>query len=72
MTDSVKESYRSLRLEREGAIDWLTLDRPEQLNALDGPMCDELQDYFGALVGRPETRVVILRGAGRASAPAST
>lgn len=66
MTDPAKAAYRTLRLEPEGPIDWLTLDRPEQLNALDGPMCDELQDYFGALVGRPGTRVVILRGAGRA------
>ena len=66
MTDAAKTAYRTLRLEPEGAIDWLTLHRPEQLNALDGPMCDELQHYFGALVGRPRTRVVILRGAGRA------
>ena len=50
MTIPVKAAYRTLRLEHEGPIDWLTLDRPERLNALDGPMCDELQDYFGALV----------------------
>jgi enoyl-CoA hydratase len=66
MTDSATAGYLTLRLEREGAIDWLTLHRPERLNALDGPMCDELQDYFGGLVARPRTRVVILRGAGRA------
>jgi enoyl-CoA hydratase/carnithine racemase len=58
--------YETLRLEREGPIDWLTLNRPERLNALDGRMCDELQDYFGGLHTRHSTRVVILRGAGRA------
>lgn len=63
---AVETGYRTLRLEREGALDWLTLNRPERLNAMDGPMCEELQDYFGGLYGRPATRVVILRGAGRA------
>ena len=59
------DGYRSLRLEREGAIDWLTLHRPDRLNAMDGEMCDELQAYFGDLGTRFGTRVVILRGAGR-------
>ena len=57
--------YRSLHLERDGAIDWLTLNRPDRLNAMDGGMCDELQAYFGELSTRFATRVVILRGAGR-------
>ncbi len=57
--------YQTLRLEREGPIDWLTLNRPERLNAMDRCMCDELQDYFGGLSTRHLTRVVILRGAGR-------
>ncbi|MBI4272129.1 MAG: enoyl-CoA hydratase/isomerase family protein [Candidatus Rokubacteria bacterium] len=60
------DGYRSLHLEREGAIDWLTLNRPDRLNAMDGGMCDELQAYFGDLGSRFGTRVVILRGAGRA------
>jgi len=59
-------SYETLRLERRGAVDWLTLDRPQRLNAMDGRMCDELQDYFGGLATRHATRVVVLRGAGRA------
>jgi enoyl-CoA hydratase len=62
----IDTGYQSLRLEREGAIDWLSLHRPDRLNAMDGRMCDELQDYFGALSTRHATRVVILRGAGRA------
>ncbi len=58
--------YRTLALHRDGAVDWLTLDRPDRLNAMDRAMCDELQDYFGALTTRLETRVVVMRGAGRA------
>jgi enoyl-CoA hydratase/carnithine racemase len=57
--------YETLRLEREGPIDWLTLHRPERLNAMDARMCDELRDYFGGLATRHATRVVVLRGAGR-------
>jgi hypothetical protein len=41
-----------VHLEREGAIDWLTLNRPERLDAMDVRMCDELQDYFGATATR--------------------
>jgi enoyl-CoA hydratase len=62
----IDTGYQALRLEREGAIDWLCLHRPDRLNAMDGRMCDELQDYFGALSTRHATRVVVLRGAGRA------
>jgi enoyl-CoA hydratase/carnithine racemase len=63
---AIKHAYRTLRLERDGPIDWLTLDRPERLNAMDLVMCGELQDYFGGLSADLSARVVILRGAGRA------
>jgi enoyl-CoA hydratase len=59
-------AYQSLRLEHEDGLAWLTLDRPEQLNALDGTLVDELVDYFAGLVHDRQTRVVVLRGAGRA------
>lgn len=62
---ATKPGYETLRLEREGPIDWLTLNRPERLNAIDGRMAGELQEYFGRLHTRHATRVVVLRGAGR-------
>ncbi|MBI3291856.1 MAG: hypothetical protein HYZ73_03470, partial [Elusimicrobia bacterium] len=34
--------YRSLALHRRGGVEWLTLDRPRQLNAIDPVMADEL------------------------------
>lgn len=58
--------YETLRIEPEGAIDWVTLHRPERLNALSEAMCDELQDYFQRLYTAHHVRVVMLRGAGRA------
>jgi enoyl-CoA hydratase len=58
--------YRTLEVKREGALAWLTLSRPEALNALDTTMVDELRSFFSGLAGDRETRVVVIRGAGRA------
>jgi len=58
-------SYETLLVEKEGPIDWLTLNRPEALNAMSRTMMLELQHYFGALYTNHAVRVVILRGAGR-------
>ena len=60
------EPYETILVRREGAIDWLTLNRPEALNALSIRMQLELQHYFEMLYRKLDTRVVILRGAGRA------
>jgi enoyl-CoA hydratase/carnithine racemase len=59
-------NYETIEIERDGAIEWLTLNRPDKLNAINPQMCDELQDYFGSLETRQDIRVVMLRGAGRA------
>lgn len=58
--------YETISVEKEGAIDWLTLNRPARLNAISTTMCDELRSYFTGLQTQHEVRVVILRGAGRA------
>jgi enoyl-CoA hydratase/carnithine racemase len=59
-------SYRTLEVKREGALTWLTLNRPQALNALDTQMVDELRDFFSQLPADHATRVVVMRGAGRA------
>lgn len=59
-------AYTTIAIEKEGAIDWLSLNRPDRMNAINPKMCDELQDYFGSLQFDHSVRVVILRGAGRA------
>jgi len=60
-------AYETLKLEHEGALAWLTLDRPERLNALSRQLVAELRDFFGRRLPEDrETRVVVLRGAGRA------
>ncbi len=59
-------AYETISVEKRGAVDWLTLNRPEALNALSLKMVDELNDYFGGLYNDRQTRIVVMRGAGRA------
>lgn len=54
-----------LRVDRRGAADWVTLNRPERLNALDEHLTAALRDYFEGLRDDSACRVVVLRGAGR-------
>jgi enoyl-CoA hydratase/carnithine racemase len=50
---------------RDGAA-WITLNRPERLNALTFEVYRELTDAFGALQSDDSARVVVVTGAGRA------
>lgn len=58
--------YRTITVEARGAIEILTLDRPEALNVLTPEAIDELADYYGGLQQRTAVRVTILRSSGRA------
>ena len=55
-----------LRVEVDGALATLTLDRPEALNALTVPVKVALRNALEALSGDRSVRVVILTGTGRA------
>ncbi len=57
--------WRCIEVQREGDVEWLTLSRPDNFNALNLALTQELYDYFGSLPDRPDVRVVVLRGAGR-------
>ncbi len=59
-------TYQAIEVRQDGAIKWLTLNRPHNLNALSAQMVDELEDFLRGLVADSATRVVIMRGAGRA------
>lgn len=56
--------YANIRLEREGPVAWLTLDRPQRRNALTHDMMLELESAFVRLRGDSACRVVVIRGAG--------
>ena len=59
-------SYETLDLKREGAIAWLTMNRPDALNAMNPALVNDLRDFFSSLPAQQDIRVVVLRGAGRA------
>ena len=58
--------YLTLQFERRNHLGWLTLNRPESLNALSRAMVRELRAFFSGLAEDRDTRVVVVRGAGRA------
>ena len=56
--------------EPEPGVAVLTLNRPERLNALNGPLVETLMTTLDDLDARwPKIRVIVLRGAGRAFCP---
>ena len=55
-----------LERSRQGAIETLTLNRPEAYNALDDTMLIALRDAAVELASDPEVRVVVVTGAGKA------
>ncbi len=58
--------YEMISVERRGEVDWVTMNRPHVLNALNDRHVEELNHYFGALHKDRDCRVVVLKGAGRA------
>ncbi|HVN86156.1 MAG TPA: enoyl-CoA hydratase-related protein [Candidatus Binatia bacterium] len=59
-------TYTTLDVKRNDQVLWLTLNRPDALNALNRTMVTELRDFFSALPSDRDTRIVVIRGAGRA------
>jgi len=56
----------NVRLEKDGALAILTLDRPDRLNAMADPMWDALHGHLMTIAADDVIRAVILTGAGRA------
>ncbi len=57
-------SYQNLLVEKKDAVAIGTVNRPDKLNALNDRTMEELDAAFTALAQDPETRGVILTGAG--------
>ena len=53
-----------LEIKEEGEVLWVSMNRPDSLNALNRGMVEELRELFVGLYWRHEIRVVVLRGAG--------
>jgi enoyl-CoA hydratase len=58
--------YETIEVTRESHLTVVSLNRPKALNALSRQMVDDLRDFFWGLSEDAETRVVLLRGNGRA------
>jgi enoyl-CoA hydratase/carnithine racemase len=56
----------TIRFEQRGAVAWITLNRPDAMNALSETMCTELRDATERCERDPAIRVIVLTGAGRA------
>jgi enoyl-CoA hydratase len=54
----------SVRVEIEGSITTIWLNRPERRNAVDGPMATELREALESFEADPEQKVAVLAGAG--------
>jgi enoyl-CoA hydratase/carnithine racemase len=63
--NDTSENYQTILVEHQGPVDWVTLNRPDQLNTLSLPLVDELESYFSGLANNHDTRVVILKANGR-------
>lgn len=59
-------TYETLMLELNDGVLWLTLNRPEQLNAFTVTMANELIEAFTEISDDDSIRAVIVTGAGRA------
>lgn len=51
-----------VRVERDGPVAWVLLDRPEVLNSLNSELLTQLAQRFRALSNEPELRAVVLAG----------
>ena len=59
-------TYRAIRYESADHVGWLTLNRPEALNAYTTVMCDEIVDVLTRYQADDDIRVLVITGEGRA------
>lgn len=57
-------SFETIIYEKQAEIGYITLNRPQALNAYNIKMRDELYEVMGAIRADPEVKVAILKGAG--------
>ena len=57
----MKDQYEAVELRRDKDLLWLTLNRPESLNAMSRTLVEELHEVMNELRADQSIRVVILR-----------
>ncbi len=56
--------YETLRVERDGGVTLVTIDRPERMNAINSVMMVELEEFWDWFDADPGQRVAVMTGAG--------
>ncbi len=57
-------NFETILYREEGAIGWLTLNRPDDGNMFTAQMCHEIRDCINAIRRETRTRVLVITGAG--------
>ena len=60
----MRTDFETLKVSLENETLWITLNRPDRLNALSRTLVEELRGIFVDLYWKHEIRTVVLRGAG--------
>jgi trans-feruloyl-CoA hydratase/vanillin synthase len=63
---STTTNYECVTVDKDDGLTWVTLNRPDKRNAMSPELDREMLDIILSLEGDPETRVLILTGAGDA------
>lgn len=64
--EAKRVTYQTILFDQRGRVGWITLNRPEVLNAYNAEMCAELVDAFRKYQRDDGMRALVLTGAGRA------
>ncbi len=65
-TSRSAKTSNAILVEREGAVGWIRISRPERLNAFAGTMREEIEEGLLALEADHAIRCVVITGVGRA------
>ncbi|ABP96141.1 MULTISPECIES: 3-hydroxypropionyl-CoA dehydratase [Metallosphaera] len=58
--------FETIETKKEGNLFWITLNRPDKLNALNAKLLEELDRAVSQAESDPEIRVIIITGKGKA------
>ncbi|UCC57985.1 MAG: enoyl-CoA hydratase/isomerase family protein [Candidatus Bathyarchaeum sp.] len=61
----VSKSYKTIKLTKEQTTTWITLNRPNKLNAINATMLEELSEALDTIEKDSESRCVIIIGEGK-------
>lgn len=65
-TNEYVDMSSTVEIRRDGAVEWIRLNRPDALNAFNKALLTDLREALEAAGADPAVRVVVLAGAGRA------